>query len=58
MPPLSSHFLNPIPPVYRWLGALTAANVVGLSTRSGPTGSIGSNVAPSGEGGKHVDLYT
>ena len=56
MPPLQSSFLLPVPAAMRWLMGLTAMNVVGTSTRSGPEGTMGSDVAPSGEGA-HVDRY-
>ena len=46
MPPIASPFLTPVPPFMRWMGGLTAMNVVGLSTKSGPTGTMGSDVTP------------
>ena len=57
VPPLASKFLTPPTPIVRWLTTLTAANVVGLRTVSGPAGTMGSDKAPSGEGGQRMDIY-
>lgn len=54
---MASPFLTPPTPIVRWLSTLTMANVVGLRTVTGPQGTMGSDVAPSGEGGQHMDIY-